>query len=42
MCKCAVGKKSDGTNYGCRPILTKAEQVATGKDNTLEYTPSPY
>ncbi|CAL4897740.1 unnamed protein product [Urochloa decumbens] len=30
MCKCTVGKRSDGTNYGCRPILTKSEQVAMG------------
>ncbi|KAL6622650.1 hypothetical protein ACP70R_032529 [Stipagrostis hirtigluma subsp. patula] len=26
-CKCRIGTRSDGTNYGCRPVLGKAEQV---------------
>uniref|UniRef100_A0A0D3HWR1 Protein kinase domain-containing protein n=1 Tax=Oryza barthii TaxID=65489 RepID=A0A0D3HWR1_9ORYZ len=28
LCKCKLGKRSDGTNYGCRPLHTTAEQVA--------------
>ncbi|KAI4988371.1 hypothetical protein ZWY2020_030001 [Hordeum vulgare] len=30
VCKCGIGKKSDGNNSGCRPVLTQAEQVVIG------------
>nr|XP_045084253.1 wall-associated receptor kinase 2-like [Aegilops tauschii subsp. strangulata] len=30
VCKCGIGKKSDGKNSGCRPVLTQAEQVVIG------------
>uniref|UniRef100_A0A0E0BV82 Protein kinase domain-containing protein n=1 Tax=Oryza glumipatula TaxID=40148 RepID=A0A0E0BV82_9ORYZ len=30
LCKCKLGKRSDGTNYGCRPLHTTAEQVVIG------------
>ncbi|BAT18090.1 Os12g0615300, partial [Oryza sativa Japonica Group] len=30
LCKCKLGKRSDGTNYGCRPLRTTAEQVVIG------------
>jgi hypothetical protein len=34
VCKCGIGKRSDGKNSGCRPVLTQAEQVVIGKDDT--------
>ncbi|WVZ91286.1 hypothetical protein U9M48_037477, partial [Paspalum notatum var. saurae] len=30
ICKCRIGTRSDGTNSGCRPVLSKAEQVVIG------------
>ncbi|CAD6266888.1 unnamed protein product [Miscanthus lutarioriparius] len=27
ICKCRIGTRSDGTNSGCRPVLSKAEQA---------------
>ncbi|KAL6643750.1 hypothetical protein ACP70R_018516 [Stipagrostis hirtigluma subsp. patula] len=27
ICRCRVGTRSDGTNSGCRPVLTQANQV---------------
>ncbi|CAM0902486.1 unnamed protein product [Alopecurus aequalis] len=30
VCKCGVGKVSDGKNSGCRPVLTQPEQVIIG------------
>ncbi|CAM0948810.1 unnamed protein product [Alopecurus aequalis] len=30
VCKCRIGKRSDGKNSGCRPVLTQAEQVVIG------------
>ncbi|CAM0948802.1 unnamed protein product [Alopecurus aequalis] len=30
VCRCGIGKRSDGTNSGCRPVLTQAEQVVIG------------
>ncbi|KAM3271744.1 hypothetical protein ACQJBY_042131 [Aegilops geniculata] len=29
-CKCKGGTKSDGTNFGCRPLHTRDEQMAIG------------
>ncbi|XP_062201889.1 wall-associated receptor kinase 1-like [Phragmites australis] len=29
-CKCKIGTRSDGTNFGCRPVLSQAEQVVIG------------
>ncbi|KAK3140242.1 hypothetical protein QOZ80_5AG0398030 [Eleusine coracana subsp. coracana] len=29
-CKCKIGTRSDGTNFGCRPVLSKAERVVVG------------
>ncbi|KAJ1266405.1 hypothetical protein BS78_08G148600, partial [Paspalum vaginatum] len=34
ICKCRIGTKSDGTNSGCRPVLSKAEQVVIGLSAT--------
>nr|CAB3466523.1 unnamed protein product [Digitaria exilis] len=34
ICKCRMGTRSDGTNSGCRPVLSKAELVVIGKDHT--------
>ncbi|KAL6622653.1 hypothetical protein ACP70R_032532 [Stipagrostis hirtigluma subsp. patula] len=30
ICRCRVGTRSDGTNSGCRPVLTQANQVIVG------------
>ncbi|KAM0896177.1 hypothetical protein ACQ4PT_023353 [Festuca glaucescens] len=30
VCKCGIGKRSDGKNSGCRPVLRQAEQVVIG------------
>ncbi|CAL4905078.1 unnamed protein product [Urochloa decumbens] len=30
ICKCRVGMRSDGTNYGCQPVLSRAERVVIG------------
>uniref|UniRef100_A0A0D9Y1G2 Protein kinase domain-containing protein n=1 Tax=Leersia perrieri TaxID=77586 RepID=A0A0D9Y1G2_9ORYZ len=30
MCKCGIGKRSDGTNYGCQPALGHVERVVAG------------
>ncbi|CAN6329896.1 unnamed protein product [Urochloa humidicola] len=30
ICKCRIGAGSDGTNSGCRPLLSKAEQAVIG------------
>ncbi|CAN6335061.1 unnamed protein product [Urochloa humidicola] len=30
ICKCRVGMRSDGTNYGCQPVLSQAERVVIG------------
>ena len=38
LCKCKLGKRSDGTNYGCRPLRTRAEQVAIGKVTSTNFT----
>nr|CAB3462636.1 unnamed protein product [Digitaria exilis] len=34
ICKCRMGTRYDGTNSGCRPVLSKAELVVIGKDHT--------
>ena len=31
MCKCRIGMRSDGTNYGCQPVLSRTERVVIGK-----------
>uniref|UniRef100_J3NF05 Protein kinase domain-containing protein n=1 Tax=Oryza brachyantha TaxID=4533 RepID=J3NF05_ORYBR len=30
MCKCGIGKRLDGTNYGCQPVLSHVEQLVAG------------
>ncbi|CAN6352392.1 unnamed protein product [Urochloa humidicola] len=30
ICKCRVGMRSDGTNHGCQPVLSRAERVVIG------------
>nr|CAB3466517.1 unnamed protein product [Digitaria exilis] len=30
ICKCEIGMRSDGTNNGCRPVLSRAERVVIG------------
>ncbi|RLN28111.1 hypothetical protein C2845_PM05G01700 [Panicum miliaceum] len=30
ICKCRAGTRSDGTNSGCRPVLSQAEKVVVG------------
>nr|CAB3466520.1 unnamed protein product [Digitaria exilis] len=30
ICRCKIGTRSDGTNYGCRPILSQSEKVVIG------------
>lgn len=30
LCKCGVGKRPDGTNYGCQTVLNQVERVIAG------------
>ncbi|KAF8655695.1 hypothetical protein HU200_061017 [Digitaria exilis] len=35
ICKCRIGTRSDGTNSGCRPVLSIAEQVVIGLSSSV-------
>ncbi|CAN6348510.1 unnamed protein product [Urochloa humidicola] len=30
ICRCRIGTRSDGTNSGCRPLLSQSEKIAVG------------